>query len=190
MAMLEYNEIRERKYIIMNNEPFEVLTSHVFRKQQRKPVNATKLKSLLNGRVMEYSFHVSEKVHEAEIDTKEIKYLYNNKNEWWFCESNNPGNRFKLDDAILGNAKLYLLPNALVNALLFDEKVIGIELPPKVDLKVTEAPPNVKGSTAQGGNKLVTLETGATVTVPMFINEGEVLRISTATGEYVERVQK
>jgi translation elongation factor P/translation initiation factor 5A len=74
MAMLEYNEIVERKYIVFNGEPWEVLTSHVFRKQQRKPVNATKLKNLITGKVTEQSFHVSEKVEEAEIDSKQAKY--------------------------------------------------------------------------------------------------------------------
>jgi len=74
--MLEYSEITERKYIILDNEPWEVIGSHVFRKQQRKPVNATKLRNLITGRVTERSFHVSEKVEEAEIDKKPVKYLY------------------------------------------------------------------------------------------------------------------
>ena len=77
--MLEYNEIVERKYVVLDGEPYEVLTSHVFRKQQRKPVNAVKLKNLITGKVAERSFHVSEKVEEADISTKEIKYLYTNK---------------------------------------------------------------------------------------------------------------
>jgi translation elongation factor P/translation initiation factor 5A len=76
MAMLEYNEVVERKYIILDGAPYEVLSSHVFRKQQRKPVNATKLKNLFTGKVAEHSFHVSEKVEEAEIETNEVKYLY------------------------------------------------------------------------------------------------------------------
>lgn len=187
--MLEYNEIRERKYIIMDGEPFEVLTSHVFRKQQRKPVNATKLKNMISGRVTEYSFHVSDKVQEADIEKVDKKFLYSNKGEWWFCDANDASKRFKLEEALLGSATQYLLPNSTITALIFNEQVIGVELPHKVDLKVVEAPPNVKGSTAQGGNKLVKLETGAMVTVPMFIEEGEFLRINTVTGEYVERVK-
>jgi elongation factor P len=77
--MLEYNEIRERKVIIYEDEPYEVITSHVFRKQQRKPVNATKLKNLLTGKVLEISFHVSDKVDEADLEKSEVKYLYNAK---------------------------------------------------------------------------------------------------------------
>jgi len=81
-------------------------------------------------------------------------------------------------------------PNMIVEALVFDEKIIGIKLPIKMDLKVTEAPPAVKGNTAQGGSKQITLETGATLFAPLFINEGDIVRINTETGEYVERVDK
>src|ERR1700733_12240492 len=101
MAMLEYNEVVERKYIVLDGEPYECLTSHVFRKQQRKPVNATKLKNLLTGKVTEMSFHVSDKIEEAEIDKKEVKYLYTNKGEFWFCEVNDPSQRFTVTDVIM-----------------------------------------------------------------------------------------
>src|SRR6185369_2649261 len=98
--MLEYNEIKERKFIILEGEPWEVLSSHVFRKQQRKPVNATKLRNMLSGRVTEQSFHQSEKVEEADISTRKIKFLYANKGEFWFCEEKDPGKRFKLDEVM------------------------------------------------------------------------------------------
>ncbi|HEY4478668.1 MAG TPA: elongation factor P, partial [Candidatus Paceibacterota bacterium] len=98
MSMLEYSEIVERKYIIMDGLPYEVISSHVFRKQQRKPVNATKLKNMITGKVTEYSFHQSEKVEEAEIDSKEVKYLYNNRGEFWFCDPKNPSNRSSINE--------------------------------------------------------------------------------------------
>jgi len=188
MAMLEYSEIRERKCIIFDNEPYEVLSSHVFRKQMRKPVNATKLRNLISGRVVEHSFGASDKAEEAEVETKNVKYLYENRGERWFCEESNPANRFKLTDEILGNGVKFIKPNSVIEAKLFEDKVFGINLPIKVELKVTDAPPAVRGDTAKGGNKLVTLETGATITAPMFVNEGDVLRVNTETGEYVERV--
>jgi elongation factor P len=86
MSILEYNEVTEKRFIVMDGQPYEVLSSHVFRKQQRKPVNATKLKNLMTGKVTEYSFHQSEKVEEAEIDSREVKYLYNSRGEWWFVK--------------------------------------------------------------------------------------------------------
>src|SRR6185369_4448928 len=97
MSQLTYDEIKERKYIIMNDEPWEVLTSHVFRKQQRKPVNAVKMRNLISGKVTEQSFHVSEKVEEADIMTREVKYLYESKGEDWFCDPKDPSNRYKID---------------------------------------------------------------------------------------------
>jgi elongation factor P len=90
MSILEYNEVTEKRFIVMDGQPYEVLSSHVFRKQQRKPVNATKLKNLMTGKVTEYSFHQSEKVAEAEIDEREVKYLYNNRGEWWFTDAKDP----------------------------------------------------------------------------------------------------
>jgi elongation factor P len=188
MAMLEYNEITVNKFIIYEAQPYLVLDSHVFRKQQRKPVNATKLKNLITGNVKEISFHVSEKVEEAEIDKKDIKYLYTNRGEFWFCEANDPSKRFQLPESLLGTKSKFMKSNSTVTALLFGEQIIDIEMPIKVDLKVTEAHPAVKGDTAKGGNKQVTLETGAVINVPMFIQQGEILRINTETGEYVERV--
>jgi len=192
--MLNYNEIKEKKYIVLDGEPFEVIFSHVFRKQQRKPVNNTKLKSLLSGRVVERSFGQAEKAKEADISTKQIKYLFNTKGEFWFCEENNPSKRFNLNTEIIRDGIKFVKENSLVDALLFsdkdEEKIIGIKIPIKVDLKVSEAPPAVKGNTAQGATKQVTLETGATVFTPLFINEGDIVRINTDTGEYTERISK
>ena len=188
--MLEYNEVTEHKYIVLDGAPYEVLTSHVFRKQQRKPVNATKLKNLITGKVTEYSFHQSEKVPEAEIDTKEAKYLYHNRGEYWFADPTDPSKRHNVsEEDIVGPRGLYLKPNTIIEQLLYGEQSLGFKFPITVDLKVTEAPPSVRGDTATGGNKVVTLETGATANVPLFITEGETIRVNTETGEYRERVK-
>ncbi|MFA5001273.1 MAG: elongation factor P [Candidatus Paceibacterota bacterium] len=186
--MLEYNEIKERKVIVYEGAPFEILTSHVFRKQQRKPVNAVKMKNLLTGKVMEVSFHQSEKAEEAEVEKRQIKYLYENKGEYWFCEEKNPSQRFKLDAEQVGEQIHFVKQNTIVDLISFQDKILGVEVPIKIELKVTEAAPAVKGNTVQGGVKQVTVETGYTVNVPMFINEGDIIRLNTSTGDYVERV--
>ncbi|MBX4189241.1 hypothetical protein KW785_01435 [Candidatus Parcubacteria bacterium] len=192
--MLEYNEITERKYIIFEDEPYEVIDSHVFRKQQRKPVNAVKMRSLLTGRIVEHSFHVSDKAEEADISKKEVKYLYTNKGEFWFGEIKDPSKRFMLPETMIGSASKFLKENTVVNAMIFDDgesdegKIIGLKLPIKMDLKVIEAHPAVKGNTAQGGTKAVVLETGAEIQVPMFIKEGDIVRVNTENGEYTDRV--
>lgn len=190
MAMLEYNEILPKRVILLDGQPYEVLDAHVFRKQQRKPVNQTKLRHLITGKITEQAFHVSEKVPEADLSTKNVKFLYANRGEWWFCAENNPGDRFQLSQETIGTAGQFVKPNTVVEALVFDEKIIAVRVPIKVELLVKEAPPAVKGNTAQGGTKQITLETGATIQAPLFINEGDLVRINTETGDYVERVDK
>lgn len=187
MTQLTYDEIKERKYIVFNGEPWEVLTSHVFRKQQRKPVNATKLRNLITGKVTEQSFHVSEKVEVAEIESKEVKYLYSNRGEFWFCDPKDPSNRFEIEENFIGPQSKFIKKDSIVKVLSFNDKTIGMEIPIKIDLKVIEAHPAVKGNTAQGGTKIVKLETGAEINVPMFIKEGEMIRVNSETGEYTER---
>jgi len=185
--MLEYSEIKEGKYVVFEGEPYEVISSHVFRKQQRKPVNAAKLKSLLTGRIIEHSFHASDKVEKALIDKTEVKYLYTNKDEYWFAEADDLSKRFKLPEMMLGPAAKFLKPNITIDAMLFDEKIIGVKLPIKMELKVIEAHDATRGNTAQGATKAVKLETGVLIQVPMFIKEGDTVRVNTETGEYVDR---
>lgn len=202
--MLEYSEIVERKYIVLNGEPYEVLSSHVFRKQMRKPVNATKLRNLITGKIAEQSFHQSEKVEEADITTKEAKFLYKNKGEFWFADPKDAAKRFKIAEELIGPQAKFLKPNSIAEVLIFtsddgsttlttgeeEGKMIGTKLPIKVELKVTEAPPAMKGDTATGGTKQITLETGAIINAPLFINENDTVIVNTETGQYVERAKK
>lgn len=190
LVMLEYNEIKERKYIEFEGEPYEVLSSHVFRKQQRKPVNATKLRNMITGRVVEYSFHQSEKAEEADLETKKIKYLYTNKGEYWFCEEKDPSKRFTLPESIIDSRIKFIKQNSLIDALYFKDKIIGLKLPIKVELKVKEAQPAVRGNTAQGATKQIILETGAVAIAPLFVNEGDTIEVNTETGEYTKRIEQ
>jgi elongation factor P len=190
MATLSYNEITPKKVIKFNGEPYEVISSHVARKQQRKPQNQTKLRHLTTGRVIENAFHASDKAEEADMEVREIVYLYTNRGESWFHNKGNPGDRFSLSENQVGNKVQWLNDNQEIEALVFEDEILTIRIPIKVELEVVEAPPAVRGNTAQGGNKQVVLKGGATVTTPLFINEGDILRINTETGEYVERVDK
>lgn len=190
MAILAYNEILSKTIITYNGEPYEVLSAHIFRMQQRKPVNQTKLRHLVTGKVTEISFHQNESVAEAEVGRMQAKYLYTNRGESWFAEEGNASNRFKFAEEAVHDQIQWLAPNTSVEVVTIEDKPMTIKIPVKVDLEVTEAPPTIKGNTATGGNKLVTLSTGATVNAPLFINAGDVVRINTDTGEYVERVDK
>lgn len=191
MATLEYSAIREKKVILYSGEPCEVVESHVARTQQRKPQNQVKLRSLISGKVFPATFHVSDKADEADITKKDVMFLYKNKGEFWFCDKDDKSNRFKLDESLIGTAGKFLKANGIVSTLVWDdddeEKTIGVSLPIKMEFKVKEAPPAVRGDTSKAGNKVITLENDTTINAPMFINEGDTVRINTETGEYVER---
>lgn len=192
MSQLDYSEIREKKIIIHDDEPCEVVESHVARTQQRKPQNQVKLRSLISGKVFPATFHVSDSALEADILKREVTFLYHNRGEYWFCDPNNKANRFKLDENLMGETAKFLKQNGNAIALVWEnddeETIIKVTLPIKMEFKVVEAPPAVRGDTSKGGNKIITLENGAILNAPMFIAEGDTIRVNTETGEYVERV--
>ena len=190
MSVLSYSEIVPRKIITFDGGIYEVVFSHVARKDMGKPSNRTKLRNLKTGKVAEVVFHQAEKVEEADVEEREVKFIYKNRGEAWFCDPHNPKDRFALKEEVIGDGLKFLKPEMLVEMRSWEGELLGVKLPIKIEFKVVEAPPSIKGSTAQGGNKVVTLEGGATIQVPMFINEGDVVRVNTETGEYTERVSK
>lgn len=188
--MLSYNELKPGVFIILDGQPYVVMEYHFIRMQQRKPNAQTKIKNIITGKTIEKTFQQTDKLEEAEIETKPIKYLYSHRDEFWFCEKNNPSARFKLPENLIKDYADLLKPNTLIDAVIFNKEIIGIKLPIKIDLKVIEAPPAVKGNTAQGGTKQAKLETGISVNVPLFINQGDIVRINTETKQYTERAEK
>ena len=192
--MLEYSEIRQGKIIIYEDEPCDVLDNHVARTQMRKPQNQVKLKSLISGRTWNVAFHAAEKVDEAEITKRDVKFLYTNKGEYWFCNPDKPAERFQIAEKIIGDTAKYLKANENATALIWDnddeEQIIKISLPVKMEFMIKEAPPSIRGNTANGGGKLATLENGIKVQVPFFVEQGDKIIINTESGEYVERVSK
>lgn len=188
--MLSYNELKIGTLFKFEGIPYEVLDYAFLRMQQRKPVAKTKIKNLLTGQVVERNFHQNEPLEEIEIEKQSITFLYGHKGEFWFCEKGNPKNRFKLEESKIGPAIKFLKANSEVTAVQLDGQILNIKIPIKVDLKVTETPPGERGNTAQGGTKMATLETGAEVAVPLFVNIGDVIRVNTESESYVERMEK
>lgn len=188
--MLGMNDLKIGTFFILEGQPFEVLFSQHLKMQQRRPVMQTKIKNLLTGKVIERNFQQSDYFEEADIEKKGVRFLYSHRDEFWFSEKDDSSKRFKLDNDIIGEASKFLKNNTLISALVFNGEVINIELPVKMDFKVIEAPPSVRGNTAQGGTKQVKIETGAGINVPLFIKEGDIIRVNTQTGEYAERVEK
>lgn len=192
--MLNYNEVRERGYITLDGEPYEVLEAQVSRKQQRKPVNQTKLRNLITGVTRQQTFHYADTVEEAYLEKKSVKYSFNkfnrqtNSTEFWFTDPNDKSKRFEVAESVIGDKIKFMKEGSDYDALYFGERIIGISLPIKVELKVIEAPPSIKGNTASGADKKVKVETGAMITTPVFVEVGDVIRINTETGLYTERV--
>ena len=174
----------------MDGDPYEVTESHFLRMQQRKAVVQTKIRNLITGKILDRNWQASDYFEEAEVDRKEASFIYSHREEYWFTDPGNPKSRFSLSEDLIGEGAKFLKPNIKVTTFTFNGKVIKIILPIKMELEVTEAPPATKGNTAQGGSKVVTIEGGAQISVPLFVNQGDIIRINTETGEYVERVEK
>ena len=187
---LVVNELKSKVFFIFEGQPYEVLETHHLKMQQRRPVVQTRMRNLLNGKVLERNFAQSDIFEEADIEREEVKFLYSHRGEFWFSQKDDPSKRFKLGEDIIGEATKFLKPNTPIDAVKFNGQIININLPIKMDFKVIEAPPAIRGDTAQGGTKQVKLETGATINAPLFINENDVVRVNTETGEYTERVSK
>lgn len=188
--MLSINDLQNGSYVAYEDAPYEVLEVRHLHIGRGGSSIQTKLKNLKTGQVLARNFKPADVFEEADIEKRKVKYLYNHKDEYWFCEEKNPADRFKLSKSQIGNANNFLKPNTIVEALNFNGVILNITLPIKMDFKVTEAPPAIRGNTAQGGIKTVTIETGAQISTPLFINENDAIRVNTQTGEYVGRVEK
>jgi elongation factor P len=185
---LAYTDLTKGVLFIMDGAPYEVLETHFLRMQQRKAVVQTRIRNLITGKLLDRNFQASDSFEEAEIERKHAIFIYESKGQYWFHEENNPKARFALDIDVVGEQGKFLKPNTRVQTMIFEDKVITIEIPVKMEFKVVEAPPSLKGNTAQGGNKVATIEGGAKISVPLFVNEGDMIRVNTTTGDYVERV--
>lgn len=185
---MEFSDLKRKGVIVLyNSQPHEVVWSLFMRKQQRKPVIQTKLRNLITGKVVEYSFKAGEKVEEAEVTRRANQYLYADQNGVNFMDLESY-ETITLTKEVCEDKIPFLKEGDTVYMKYFDGKPISVEPPVKVELKVTETMPGVKGDTATGGTKPATLETGLVVNVPLFVKEGDIVRVNTDTGEYVERV--
>ena len=185
--MLSYTDLKKGVVFVYNGEPYEVLESGFLRMQQRKAVVQTKIKNLISGKVLDRNWQPSDSLEEAEVERKKAVFIYESKDEYWFHDESDKSKRFSLKEDVVGEPGRFLKPNTVVTTFVFNERVINVEVPIKMTLEVTEAPPALRGNTAQGGTKQVVLETGATVNTPLFVEAGDKIVVNTETGEYVER---
>lgn len=183
---MDLNDMKLGAIVLMNNQPFQVIWSNRMRTAQRKPVMQTKLRNVITGKVMEYSFKFGERIEEADVTREKANFLYTDGEGTHFM-NNETFETIDMPKEVTAEQEGFLKEGMEVQILRFNGKPVSIELPIKVDLKVTEAPPNVVGNSGGSVTKPVTLETGLVVNAPMFIKEGDILRVDSRTGEYVER---
>ncbi len=184
--MLNFNEIKLGRVIKLNGEPFIIIKTDHHKMGRGGAVLKIKCRNLINGNILERTYQGAEKSEEAETETKKANFMYKDKDEAYFMD-NTSFEQFNLPAEDIGDSAKFLKDGIDVDVLYFEGKPVSVSLPIKMDFKVVSAPPSVKGNSAGNVNKLVEIETGAQISAPLFINEGDIIRINTETGEYVER---
>lgn len=185
--MISAGDFRKGVTFEIKGEPFVILDFQHVKPGKGAAFVRTKYKSLLSGATREEAFNPSEKFKKAHIETKQMEYLYNDGEFYYFMDSETydqvPLSFDQVEEAIV-----YLKENDVATLKFFDGKVFSVEAPNFVELEITEADPGVKGDTASNVTKKATVETGAVINVPLFVNVGDKVKIDTRTGEYLSRV--
>jgi elongation factor P len=184
--VISVNDIRNGMTIEIDGNVFSVIEFLHVKPGKGAAFVRTKLKNVITGGVVETTFRAGEKVARATVERREFQFLYANQGTWTFMNTET-FEQIELNEEQIGDAKNYLLENMMVQIVEWKSTIIGVELPNTVELKVTETEPGFKGDTATGTYKPAKLETGYVVQVPLFINVGDVLKIDTRTGQYLQR---
>lgn len=186
--MYSTTDFRRGLKIELDGEPYLMLEFQHVKPGKGGAFVRTKIKNLVTGNVIDRTFKAGDKVDKPDLEEKQMQYLYRDGDNYYFMDNNTYEQQFIHRDS-LGGAHDFLEENLQVAVLFHNAKPIAVELPNFVELTVTKTDPGVKGDTASGGTKPAELETGASIQVPLFIKQGEKIRIDTRTGQYVERVR-
>ena len=185
--MLNLNEIKIGKVIQINNEPYVVTKTDHHKVARGGAVLKTRLKNLINGNVLERTFQGNDKAEEANTEKKKANFMYKDDMNANFMD-NETYEQFTIPMETIGEKAKFLKDGTDVDVLYFQDNPVAIDLPVKIALKVVSAPPGVKGNSTGSVTKQIELETGAKINAPLFINEGDVIKVNTETEEYAERV--
>ena len=187
--MLSFSDLKKGAEIIYNGEPHEITEHSLMFKGRGHSTLTVRMKNLITGNVASTTFHPSDSFEEAEVDKVKAKFLFVHRDKFVFCKEADTSSRFELTESVIGAISKFLKPNQALEAIQFKGEIVNVILPIKISLKVVEAPPGVKGERAQAGTKQVTLETGAVVNTPLFIETNDVIEVNTENGEYVRRIE-
>lgn len=186
-GVIDTSEFRKGMKIEIDGEPFEIIDFQHVKPGKGSAFVRTSIRSLVSGRTLQPTLKSGDKVDRPDIEEKEMQYLYAQGNDYHFMDSKTYEQTY-LSEAQLGESKNFLKENITASILFYNGKAIGVTLPNSVELKVVECDPGVRGDTVSGATKPAKLETGYTLNVPLFINEGDVLKIDTRDGKYLTRV--
>ncbi|MFQ6117844.1 MAG: elongation factor P [Candidatus Bipolaricaulia bacterium] len=184
---MRVSELTRGMTILYNGELYEIIEYEHSKRGRGDALARTKLKHLISGRVISKVFQGAEDVEQAYLETRPLQYLYNTGDEYYFMDRQSY-EQVPVAREQLGNMVYYLQDGMELEGLFFEGRLVKVELPTFVRLKVVEAPPGVKGDTASGGEKPVILETGLEVKVPLFVKAGDLIKVDTRSGKYIERV--
>jgi elongation factor P len=189
MATFSTNQFRSGLKVMLDNDPCSIIENEFVKPGKGQAFNRVKLRNLLNGRVLEKTFKSGESIEGADVVDSTMQYLYSDGEHWHFMDPNSY-EQFAASESAMGDAHKWLKEEDKCEVTLWNGQPISVTPPNFVTLRVTETDPGLKGDTSSGGSKPATLETGAVVRVPLFISEGELLKIDTRTGEYASRAKE
>jgi elongation factor P len=185
--LISTNDFKTGVTVEIDGEVWQVIEFQHVKPGKGSAFVRSKLRNLETGAVVERTFRAGEKLRRAHLDRREVQYLYSSGDEYVFMDTETY-EQLSLTEEQLGDGKLYLVENMNIYVVSHEGRLIGVEMPNSVELKVVETDPGLRGDTASGGTKPARLETGLVVQVPLFIEEGDVVRVDTRTGLYIERV--
>jgi len=189
MSTYSTNEFKGGLKIMIDGSPCSIIDNEFVKPGKGQAFNRVKMRNLKTGRVLEKTFKSGETVPAADVMELDMQYLYSDGDMWHFMDPNS-FEQFSADEKAMNEAKQWLKGEETCIVTLYNGNPLTVSAPNTVELAVSQTDPGLKGDTASGGNKPATLETGAVIRVPLFINEGEILKINTRTGEYLSRVKK
>lgn len=189
MATYATNEFRSGLKVMIDNDPCSMIECDFVKPGKGQAFARVKLRNLLTGRVVERTFKSGESLPGADVMDTDLQYLYNDGEFWYFMDPNSY-EQVAADASAVGDSAKWLKEQDMCTLTLWNDRPIDIVPPNFVELRITETDPGVRGDTASGGGKPATLETGAVVRVPLFIENGEVIKVDTRSGEYVGRVKE
>lgn len=185
--VIGFGDLRKGVTIELDGEPYQVVAYSSHKMQQRAPVIKLKLKEVRTGRSIERTFNGYDvKLNLAPVEERPAQYLYRDDDLYYFMDTNT-FDQYPLTKEQLDSVLDYLVEQVKLEVIFFRDEPIAVEMPTFVDMRVVDTPPGFKGNTAQGGTKRATLETGLTINVPFFVSNGDMVRVDTRTGQYLER---